>query len=184
MNIGEQQRLPRQSSTLCQGSPICAQLWCIAVSYTFGSSSAWHRLRRPGRKCACHDEAGAGVSSKKHSTSHPEAGGGRNWGAELEAVVTARLLPVVSALLADDPPLPLFTLKLLAALLDARPAWAVSLARCRTQLGGYSCVWQQLSTRLTDVSVSDRQHGVPDLQMPHVAPRETALQHAFAVTLC
>jgi hypothetical protein len=55
-------------------------------------------------------------------------GGGRIWAAELEAVVTAVLLPAVPQLLALGPPLPLFTLKLLAALLEARPGWAAALA--------------------------------------------------------
>ena len=48
---------------------------------------------------------------------------------QLEGVVTARLLPAAERLLGDEAPLPLFTLKLLVALLEARPAWALQLAQ-------------------------------------------------------
>lgn len=43
--------------------------------------------------------------------------------------MTAALLPAVPHLFTLGSPLPLFTLKLLAALLEARPSWASTLAR-------------------------------------------------------
>ncbi len=49
--------------------------------------------------------------------------------AEVEATVTRRLLPHMGQLLADEAPLPLYALKLLATLLDARHSWALALAR-------------------------------------------------------
>jgi len=57
------------------------------------------------------------------------ADGGRGLVGELEATVTQRLLPRMGALLADEAPLPLYALRLLASLLEARHAWALALAR-------------------------------------------------------
>lgn len=61
--------------------------------------------------------------------------GGRGLVGELEATVTQRLLPRMGALLADEAPLPLYALRLLASLLEARHAWALALARCDLQAG-------------------------------------------------
>lgn len=69
--------------------------------------------------------------------------------AEGEALAAERLLPLVPGLLAQGDPMPLFTLKLTYAVLDAAPAAAVPVLQRRAPPhGGLLFVWISTCTRV------------------------------------